>query len=135
MGDEMFSQTVEYALRAMTQLAVDVPGGYTTQFIAKKTDVPAAYLAKVLQGMKRAGLITSRRGVGGGVKLARPAKKISLLDVVSAVESLNRRVETPKGASAAGLGRLNQKMNAITAQVQKGLASSTLADVAPRSAR
>ena len=51
----MFSQTVEYALRAMTQLADDVPGGYTTQFIAKKTDVPAAYLAKVLQGMKLPG--------------------------------------------------------------------------------
>ena len=74
----MFSQTVEYALRAMVQLASDAPAASTTKQIAAKTKVPGAYLAKVLQSMRRAGLIHSRRGVGGGISLARPVGKIRI---------------------------------------------------------
>ena len=49
----MLSQTVEYALRATVQLAVDSSGQATTKDIAAKPKVPSAYLAKVLQSMRR----------------------------------------------------------------------------------
>ena len=98
----MFSQTVEYALRAMVQLAVDSSGQATTKDIAEKAKVPSAYLAKVLQSMRRGGLIHSRRGVGGGITLAKPASKISLLDVIDAVEPL-KRTPSRKVPAAAGL--------------------------------
>src|SRR6185503_15795401 len=84
-GIAMFSQTLEYALRAMAQLASEAPRSATTQSLAKSTGVPAAYLSKVLQTLRTGGLVKCRRGVGGGVQLARTPKQISLLDVVNAV--------------------------------------------------
>ena len=85
----------------MVQLAVDSSGQSTTKDIAAKAKVPSAYLAKVLQSMRKGGLIHSRRGVRGGITLAKPAGKITLLDVIDAVEPLKR---TPsKKAPAAGL--------------------------------
>jgi Rrf2 family nitric oxide-sensitive transcriptional repressor len=128
----MFSQTVEYALRAMVQLASEAPEACTTQYIAENTRVPGAYLAKVLQSLRRAGLITSRRGVGGGVKLSRPPKKINLLEVINAVEPLNRSVETPKRGAGANLAALNKKLDAMLEQLQKGCAATSLADVAKK---
>jgi Rrf2 family transcriptional regulator, nitric oxide-sensitive transcriptional repressor len=130
----MFSQTVEYALRAMVQLAVEAPEASTTQHIAESTNVPGAYLAKVLQSLRRAGLIHSRRGVGGGVKLARPPKKINLLEVINAVEPLERSVQAPKRAAATTLAPLNRKLDSLLEQLQKGCAGASLADVAPRAA-
>jgi Rrf2 family nitric oxide-sensitive transcriptional repressor len=61
----IFSQTVEYALRAAVWLA-DHDDGQTTQEIAEATKVPPSYLAKVLQSLRRAGLVHAKRGVGGG---------------------------------------------------------------------
>ena len=127
----MFSQTVEYALRAMVQLASQAPDACTTQHIAENTRVPGAYLAKVLQSLRRAGLIHSRRGVGGGVKLARPPKKINLLEVINAVEPLERSVESPRRSPNATLAGLNRKLDAMLEQLQKSCASTSLADVAP----
>lgn len=130
----MFSQTVEYALRAMVQLATSAPDACTTQIIAENTRVPGAYLAKVLQSMRRAGLVHSRRGVGGGVRLAKPPKKISLLDVINAVEPLTRNTDTSRPRTpAALLGPLNRKVDGLIDQLQKGLAATSLADVAPAS--
>lgn len=122
----MFSQTVEYALRAMVQLASDAPKASTTRHIAAKTKVPGAYLAKVLQSMRRAGLIHSRRGVGGGVSLARPASKISLMEVIDAVEPLPRRSGKSRNAS---LARLQQTLVAAIDEVRKTLASASLGDM------
>jgi Rrf2 family transcriptional regulator, nitric oxide-sensitive transcriptional repressor len=133
----MFSQTVEYALRAMAHLAATAPEACTTQEIAETTKVPAAYLSKVLQSMRRAGLIHSRRGVGGGVKLARPPKKISLLDVISAVEPLERSASLPPRLRGPGgaLYSLNRKVDAMVDQLRKSCADVSLADVAPRRAK
>ena len=65
----MLSQTVEYALRATVYLATQAGKPATTNEVAARTRVPAAYLAKILQGLSKAGLIRSQRGVGGGVTL------------------------------------------------------------------
>ena len=67
----MFSQTVEYALRAVVHLADQAPAARTTDQIAAATLVPKAYLSKVLQRLERAGLVHSQRGVGGGMTLAK----------------------------------------------------------------
>jgi Rrf2 family protein len=126
----MFSQTVEYALRAMVQLAADAPEASTTRQIASKTKVPGAYLAKVLQSMRRAGLIHSRRGVGGGVTHAHEPKDISLLEVIDAVEPLKR---------GAGKGRrtspLQKTLDAALAEVRKMFLATSLADMLPGAGR
>jgi Rrf2 family nitric oxide-sensitive transcriptional repressor len=126
----MFSQTVEYALRAMVQLAADAPEASTTRQIAAKTKVPSAYLAKVLQSMRRAGLIHSRRGVGGGVTLAHEPKDISLLEVIDAVEPLKRGAGRTRRTSP-----LQRTLDAALAEVRKMFLSTSLADMLPGAAK
>jgi len=93
----MFSQTAEYALRAMACLALTPDQLVPTSYVAERTNVPSNYLAKVLQQLGDAGLVDSRRGVGGGYKLARPSHEITLVEVVRAVDRLERITACPMG--------------------------------------
>ena len=86
----MFSQTSEYALRAMVQLAFAGEAGCSTDDLAEKTKVPRAYLSKVLQGLRSSGLVKSKRGAGGGICLIKPSSEITILAVINAVEPLQR---------------------------------------------
>ncbi len=91
----LLSQTTEYALRAMSCLAYLPDGLVSTAQLAEVTHVPMNYLAKVLQSLAKADLITGRRGVGGGYRLARPASEISMLDVINAISPIERITECP----------------------------------------
>ena len=71
----MFSQTVEYALRAMIYLAQCSDKLQATEEIARVTKVPPAYLSKVLQAMAKGGLVVSQRGLHGGFRLAKSPKR------------------------------------------------------------
>ena len=77
----------DYAVRVMIHLS-SVPGGSTLQqsTLAEATDVPPNFLSKVLQRLVRSGLVRSQRGSGGGFALSVPASRVSLLEVVQAME-------------------------------------------------
>lgn len=81
------SRKVEYALRAMIYLA-SIPAERVAPLpeIAKRMDTPEDFLAKILKQLSRQGLVKSTRGARGGHALARPARDISFLDVIEAVE-------------------------------------------------
>jgi len=98
----MFSQTTEYALRAMSWLALSPDSLVSTHVLAEKTKVPPHYLAKVLQQLSAAKLIAGRRGVRGGYKLARAAEQITLLDVVRSVAEVQRITSCPLGIPTHG---------------------------------
>ncbi len=98
----MFSRTAEYALRAMACLAIRPSQLVPTTTLAEQTKVPANYLAKVLQLLASRDLIEGRRGVGGGYKLSRPAEQINLLEVVNAVDPVERITQCPLGLSNHG---------------------------------
>lgn len=127
----MFSQTVEYALRAIVHLAAHPGQPQTTAQIAAATQVPSAYLSKVLQGLRRAELLTSQRGVGGGISLAREADDLTILDVVNAVEPIQRITTCPLQLASHGkrLCPLHKRMDAALAQVESALGGTTLAEV------
>ena len=93
----MFTQTVEYALRAVVHLAAQGPSACTTEQIAKATKVPQAYLSKVLQALSRAGIVRSQRGIGGGVALAKTPEELTILEVVNAVDPIRRITKCPLG--------------------------------------
>ncbi len=93
----MLSQTAEYALRAMAWLAVTPDELVAASELSIRTKVPTPYLAKVLQSLASAELISGRRGVGGGYTLAKPADDISLLDVINAVSPIQRITSCPLG--------------------------------------
>lgn len=79
------SSTSEYALRAMSWLALQPKGEpVTAADLCRGTAVPLAYLLKIMKRMVDAGLVTSARGKGGGFILAKPAGKVSYLDILEA---------------------------------------------------
>lgn len=83
----LYRRSSQLALQAALLLALEPEGSWRrVRELARELDVPATYLAKVLQGLARVGLLATVRGPGGGVRLARPAREISLWDVLSALE-------------------------------------------------
>jgi len=128
----MFSQTVEYALRAAVTLARGPDASLTGRVISEATHVPPRYLTKVLAQLIKGQLVHGSRGVGGGYKLARPAADISLLDVINAIEPMQRITTCPIGLyqHEGNLCSLHSQLDQAIAHVQQLLAQSTLADLA-----
>ena len=98
----MFSHTVEYALRAVAALAEDWERPHAVQKIAERTKMPNDYLAKVMQALCRAGVVKAIRGRHGGYQLAQAPEKISLLEVINAVDPIKRIERCPLGLSGHG---------------------------------
>jgi Rrf2 family protein len=81
------SRKIEYGLRAMIFLASLEPGALVPlQEIARRMDVPQDFLAKILKTLVAKKWVRSMRGARGGYSLARPAREVSFLDVIEAVE-------------------------------------------------
>ena len=127
----MFSQTAEYALRAIVVLANNDAKPWTAQDIAAQTIVPPDYLMKVLQALAKAGLVTAQRGRGGGFILTRPATAITVLDVITAVDPLRRIKHCPLGLKAHGtmLCPLHRKLDDAIRTVEEAFASTTIGDL------
>jgi Rrf2 family protein len=78
----------DYASRALLSLALHIDEGGPTSVrdIAERTGLPQPYLEQILLAMKGAGLVRSKRGVGGGYVLARPPEEITLSAILAAVD-------------------------------------------------
>jgi Rrf2 family protein len=88
------SRRTDYGVRVILDLAMLEQGERAaTQEIADRQNIPAPFLAKIISQLSLSGLVSTYRGSGGGVSLARPASEISLLHVIEALEGpvrLNR---------------------------------------------
>ena len=78
----------DYACRAMLELAIRYETGtaVTSQTIAEQRGIPDKYLTHILLQLKRARLVRSMRGAQGGYTLQKPPEKISLLQIVEAID-------------------------------------------------
>lgn len=75
--------TAEYALRAMTTLALESEKGpMNAQALASQTGIPVHYLNKIMRHLVDEGFVISAKGHGGGFRLGKPASRISYLDVL-----------------------------------------------------
>lgn len=130
----MISQTAEYALRAIVFLAMNPGTAFTTQQISKTTKVPAAYLSKVLQSLVKSRLVQSQRGLGGGFVLTKPPEDISILEVLNAVDPIQRIRTCPLGLKAHGtvLCALHKRLDDATAIIEKSFAETTIAEILAR---
>jgi Rrf2 family protein len=126
----MISQTAEYALRAIVYLA-DQGNARTTAQIAKTTQVPAGYLAKVMQSLSRAGLVKSQRGLNGGFTLAHDPQELSILAVVNAVDPIHRFPECPLGIPSHGrrLCPLHYRLDQAAAMVEKSFCETMVSEL------
>lgn len=82
----MLSPMVGYAATALGYIACSGGSSLQVREVAGATGVPAPYLSKIVHQLSRKGLVTTRRGVGGGVQLAFDPKKFSLFELCEALE-------------------------------------------------
>lgn len=127
----MISHTAEYALRSIVWLASHPGLALSTQQISTATKVPAGYLSKVLQALARAGLVSSSPGRRGGFRLARSPKRICVLDVINAVDGIQRIRKCPLGLRSHGrvLCPLHKRLDDAMAMMERAFANSTIAEL------
>lgn len=127
----MFSQSVDYALRATVFLAMNSDKLMTTDQISQATKVPAPYLAKIIQSLHRAGIIASQRGVKGGSQLRRSPEEITVLEVMNAVDPIKRINYCPLGIKSHGVNlcSMHNKLDEAFAIVEDVLANSSIQDL------
>jgi len=127
----MISQTAEYALRAIAFLAKMPDDTHLTREIAAATKVPSGYLAKVMQTLVKADLVLSKRGIRGGFTLERAPDEISILDVVNAVDPLQRIRSCPLNLPEhrEKLCPLHHNLDRAMADIEQALGNTTIADI------
>lgn len=134
------SDGVEWAVHLCGVLAAVPEGhGVPSAKLAEFHELPPAYLAKHLQALARAGIVVADRGMKGGYRLGRPAAKISLLDIVLAIEGtqpafrcteIRRRGPCPAPASACRTAcPIARAFLDAEAAWRKALASVTVAEM------
>jgi Rrf2 family protein len=122
---------MEYALRATVFLAAQNGKPCVNHEIAAAMQVPVGYMAKVLQNLRRAGIVNSQRGFRGGFVLSRPAQKISILDVVKAVDAIPRITSCPLGLKEHRneLCPLHRQLDDAAAAIEKIFAENSIDDM------
>ena len=127
----MISPTAEYALRAIVAIAQGGGDPVVTPTLVEMTKVPPGYLPKVVQILRRAGLVHSKRGLGGGFTLARAPDQISVLDVVNTVDPIRRVERCPLDidSHSATLCPLHKRLDEAAEMVEKSFASTTIAEL------
>ncbi len=76
------SAKVDYAIRALVTLAASDGGPIKAEALAAAQEIPLNFLENILGDLRRAGIVATQRGQVGGYRLARPAKQITLADVI-----------------------------------------------------
>ena len=129
------TRKADYAIRCVLHLSRDLEAVTSVDEISKTMFVPKTFLAKILQGLMKAGIVSSTRGVKGGFQLAKQPKDINLLDVIEAIQ----------GPSAPNLCAVDKRMCQLSSRctvhpvwmeikemVEKELRKKTFAELSER---
>ncbi|MBI1292159.1 Rrf2 family transcriptional regulator [bacterium] len=124
----MITTTGEYALRAAVYLAQHLGQPRTTVQIAEGTLVPQGYLSKIMQQLVKAELAHSQRGLHGGFVLARDPSRVSVLEILAAVDSAPQRIrKCPLGLPGhVKLCPVHRLVDDSVAQVERAFAAADL---------
>jgi Rrf2 family protein len=132
----MLSKTGLHAVRAMAALARLPQGAYAgAGRVAQEIGAPQNYLGKLLKTLADEGLVASQKGLGGGFRLARDPKRISLLDVVEPIERISRWSGCILGrpeCSEADPCAIHDRWKAVREAYLRMLGRTTLADLVAR---
>jgi Rrf2 family protein len=133
----MISKSGIHAVRALIVLAGLPEGTYAGAVsIAEQIGAPKNYLGKLLQQLSREGVVLSQKGLGGGFRLARDARTISLLDAVEPMEQISRWsgciLGRPK-CSEEQPCRIHDRWKVVRDVYLKLLTDTTIADLVEQS--
>jgi len=122
----------DYAARALLSLALHGEERPTSvKEIAERTDLPQPYLEQILLAVKGAGLVRSKRGVGGGYVLARPPEQITLAEILSAVDG-PLTTFTEEHDHCEGHCVLQEVWVTVSEETRKAFETYTLAELVKR---
>ena len=125
-----------YAMVALVDLAIAKGDDLTSLAeISRRQDISLPYLEQLFVRLRRAGLVESVRGPGGGYRLAKPPETIRVVDVLGAVDETVSALHIGAGASGGISGSRAQTLSnrlweSLSAHVYVFLHNHTLADVA-----
>ncbi|WBU64621.1 Rrf2 family transcriptional regulator [Paracoccus aerodenitrificans] len=125
-----------YGMTALVDLALQPENSLTSLAdISERQDISLPYLEQLFVRLRRAGLVESARGPGGGYKLLRPASEIRVSEVLAAVDETVSALHVGAGASGGVSGSRAQTLSnrlwqSLSAHVYVFLHNATLADVA-----
>ncbi len=127
------SKLGDYATLLMTALAAEPAHLHSAQQLARRTHVSAPTVSKLLKLLTRAGLVESIRGAQGGYRLARPPERITVADVVSALEGPFGLTECSTHKGGCGIEQscgVRANWRLINHAIQRALEAVTLAQMA-----
>jgi Rrf2 family protein len=130
----IYSRSAEYAIRAFVHLAQVQDGKYAmVKQIAEQEEIPAHFLAKILQQLARKGLLRSSKGPTGGFCLRVAPEKVSLLNLVEALDGLSEYEKCASGLSECNDDQpcgMHDSWKLLRSRIIEYLDRTTIADVA-----
>lgn len=123
---------VDYAVRALLELAASDGGRVTRDELAAAQNIPPRYLEAVLLQLRQAGLVSGQRGAAGGYTLGRPAEEISVAEVSRAVDGPLALVQGQRPEHVTYVGaslHLNELWIGLRAAVRSVMEAVTIADL------
>jgi Rrf2 family protein len=132
------SAKVDYALRAMAELAAAPDGPVTAERLATAQAIPPKFLESILVELRHSELVTSQRGAEGGYRLARPAAEIAVADVIRAVEGPIATIRGARPEDVTYVGAASALRDVwidLRTAIRGVLEQTTLADLVERSSR
>ncbi len=134
---KLLSDASEYALRAVVWLAQRPGLPQKTREIAEGTHAAPGYLVKVLQSLAKAGILSAQRGSHGGFSLERDPRDLSVLDVIEAVDPIERIRTCPLGLPAHGecLCPMHRRIDDALAEIERNFAVSTIHELITQPSR
>lgn len=136
-----FSAKGEYGIRAVLDVALYADKGpVAVKDISRRQNVPIRFLEQVMNALKKGGIVESYRGASGGYKLARAADKITLAEVVAAVEGplvvmeCLGDLEQGKACDRSGECAIREVFGDVQRAVSGTLAAVTLSELITRTA-
>jgi Rrf2 family transcriptional regulator, cysteine metabolism repressor len=127
-----FSLKLENACRVMIQLAGAYDGRRVSRVedLAQREHVSPSFMLQILNELRRAGMVVSKRGKFGGYMLARPPAEITLREIVVAIDGSTLETDVRRDGESAA--RLAAAWREIAASIDELLAATSVADLAAR---
>ena len=128
------TQQADYAVRAVLELALSpVDTLISSEQVARRQNIPLAFLTKILARLAAEQIVFTQRGVNGGIRLAVPADRISLLQVVEAIDgpiTLNRCNRNPKECPRDSICAVHPIWASICFELRTRLSNIKFSDLA-----
>ncbi|MEZ5359827.1 MAG: Rrf2 family transcriptional regulator [Candidatus Zixiibacteriota bacterium] len=129
----MINNRTLYAIGALIELAKSEDYSSTAQTISEEVKIPGKFLPQILSSLSNYGMVRSTRGYGGGVRLAEPPEKITLLQIIESMQNniffydyLVEQSQPPEGVDDLTLQAIGKAQDAM----KNELAKITLKDIA-----